>query len=123
MKKQFRFKSIAVTAIAFSLALATRVAWAHAVLVKSSPAAHSTVQGGDLPIALQFNSRVDGVRSTIQLIDPSGQSKALTIGKQAAPDTLTAAASHLESGKYTIRWQALATDGHITRGEIPFEVK
>jgi methionine-rich copper-binding protein CopC len=29
----------------------------------------------------------------------------------------------LSAGGYTIRWQALASDGHITRGEIPFVVQ
>jgi methionine-rich copper-binding protein CopC len=25
-------------------------------------------------------------------------------------------------GEYRLRWQVLASDGHITRGEIPFAV-
>jgi methionine-rich copper-binding protein CopC len=29
----------------------------------------------------------------------------------------------LSPGKYAIHWQVLAVDGHITRGQIPFEVK
>ncbi len=52
-----------------------------------------------------------------------GQSKPLTLDKQAAPDTLTAKVAGLTAGKYAIHWQVLATDGHITRGQIPFSVK
>jgi methionine-rich copper-binding protein CopC len=26
-------------------------------------------------------------------------------------------------GEYKLRWQVLASDGHITRGEISFQVK
>jgi methionine-rich copper-binding protein CopC len=28
----------------------------------------------------------------------------------------------LAAGAYRLRWQVLASDGHITRGEIPFTV-
>jgi len=36
---------------------------------------------------------------------------------------LSARAQQLAPGKYTLRWQALAVDGHITRGEVPFTVE
>jgi copper resistance protein C len=112
-----------MTAIAVTLVLLTRVAAAHAVLVQSSPAPNAVVQGPDLPVMMKFNSRVDGSRSTILLIAPDGQSRPLTIDKQSAPDTLTAQAAGLNPGKYAIHWQVLATDGHITRGQIPFTVR
>jgi methionine-rich copper-binding protein CopC len=95
---------------------------AHAVLVKSTPTANATVQGPDLPITLKFNSRVDGTRSTLALVDPSGKSTPLMIDKQSAPDTITTHAGQLVPGKYAIHWQVLAVDGHITRGQILFEV-
>jgi methionine-rich copper-binding protein CopC len=96
---------------------------AHAVLVQSSPLANAIVQGPDVPITMKFNSRVDGSRSTLRLKTPDGQSRPLTIDKQSAPETLTAQATGLVPGKYAIQWQVLATDGHITRGEVPFTVK
>ena len=34
-----------------------------------------------------------------------------------------ATAKSLKPGAYSIRWQVLAPDGHISRGEIPFTVK
>jgi methionine-rich copper-binding protein CopC len=40
----------------------------------------------------------------------------------AAVATLTSQAQALNPGEYRIRWQVLASDGHITRGEIPFQV-
>ena len=44
------------------------------------------------------------------------------IGQQSAPDTLDSKATGLKPGAYRIRWQVLAPDGHITRGEVPFSV-
>ncbi len=112
-----------MTAIAVTLVLIPRIASAHAVLMQSSPAINGTVQGPDLPITMKFNSRVDGSRSTLLLSTPDGKSTPLTIDKQDSPDTLTAHATQLSPGKYAIRWQVLAVDGHITRGQIPFQVK
>jgi hypothetical protein len=42
---------------------------------------------------------------------------------QPSPDALAAKTKRLAPGAYVLRWLVLANDGHITRGEIPFEVK
>jgi copper resistance protein C len=116
-------RAVLMTVIAVALVLTTRVALAHAVLVFSSPSANGSAQGPDVPISLKFNSRVDGARSTLMITAEDGKSTRLALDPQSAPDTLTARASALVSGKYAIKWQVLAVDGHITRGQIPFEVK
>ena len=38
-----------------------------------------------------------------------------------AEDVLSAGVT-LTPGAHTLRWQVLAVDGHITRGEVPFTV-
>lgn len=111
---------IAIVAV---LVLLPRAALAHAVLVQSTPAVNSTMQGPDVAVAMKFSSRVDGARSTMLLSTADGQSLPVTIERQGAPDTLTTHLTHLKPGKYAIRWQVLAVDGHVTRGEIPFSVK
>jgi hypothetical protein len=112
-----------MTSVVVAVVLVPRVALAHAVLVQSSPAINATTQGPDVAVSMKFSSRVDGARSTMLLSTSDGQSEPLTIERQGAPDTLTAHLTHLSPGKYAIRWQVLATDGHVTRGEIPFHVK
>lgn len=109
--------------VAVALMAVPRAAWAHAVLVHSSPAIDAIVEGPDVAVSMKFSSRVDGARSTMLLSNSDGQSKPLTIEHQSAPDTLTARAAHLGPGRYAVHWQVLATDGHVTRGEIPFRVK
>jgi copper resistance protein C len=96
---------------------------AHAILLKSFPAANSTVSEPDIAISLSFNSRMDGQRSRLTLIGPDSSEQKIEIGPQKSPDTLTARAENLKSGSYRLRWQVLALDGHITRGEIPFRVQ
>ncbi len=119
-----RFPSAAPWALALALLLAASpAALAHAILVEASPAAGSTVSGPDLEIRLRFNSRIDGARCHVTLVQPDKQERTLTLGQQPGPARLTAKVAGLAPGAYRLRWQVLAADGHITRGEVPFRVK
>lgn len=95
---------------------------AHAILLESSPALKSTVSGPNVPIKLRFNVRIDALRSRLTLIHPDGSSQSLEISKRSPADSLLADTTGLAAGDYRLRWQVLASDGHITRGEIPFTV-
>lgn len=94
----------------------------HAVLKETHPAANSKVAGPDVPIMLKYNVRVDPKLSKVQLLNPDNSTTDLKIEEQSSPDTLNAKATGLKPGPYRIRWQVLAPDGHITRGEVPFTV-
>lgn len=112
-----------LAAILVTLVLVPKFARAHAVLVASTPAVHGSVKGPEIAINLKFNSRIDGAHSRLYLVSPDGKVETLTLAPQTAPDELAALAVKVSAGRYTIRWQALAADGHITRGEIPFTVQ
>jgi len=115
------FCAILLLAAASTLLVALP-AVAHAVLLESSPALKSAVAGPDVPIKLRFNVRIDALRSRLTLIRPDGTAQALEIAKQTPANSLVAEAPGLAPGAYRLRWQVLASDGHITRGEIPFTV-
>ena len=102
--------------------LSSNLAYAHAILVEAIPAANSTVAGPSIPIKLRFNVRIDAKRSRLELVGPEKTSTLLSVS-QPSPDMLQAVAAGLKAGAYSLRWQVLAADGHITRGEIPFNVK
>jgi methionine-rich copper-binding protein CopC len=112
-----------VAAVFSFLVLIPKLAMAHAVLVASTPAAHASVKGPELVIHLKFNSRIDGAHSRLYLVTPDGKVQTLALESQSSPAELGAQSVKVSAGEYTIRWQALATDGHITRGEIPFTVR
>ena len=97
-------------------------ALAHAILLESSPALKSSIRGPDVPLRLRFNVRIDAARSRLALVAPDGAVRTLEISGQDPPNTLSAQARGLRPGLYRLRWQVLASDGHITRGEIPFTV-
>ena len=95
---------------------------AHAVLLESTPPLNSSVSGPNVAVKLRFNVRIDTIRSRLTLLRPDGSAQTLEIRKQTPADTLSAEATGLAAGTYRLRWQVLASDGHITRGEIPFTV-
>jgi methionine-rich copper-binding protein CopC len=95
----------------------------HAILKSSSPANGGFVTSPDSQVKLTFNVRVDAERSKLQLLMPDASTVDLPFLKGASPDTLVSKLTGLKPGAYTIRWQVLAPDGHISRGEIPFIVR
>lgn len=109
--------------VLLSLLVLAGGASAHAILVRSAPKAHEVVASGELDVVLEFNSRIDAARSSLALVLPGGKVDKLTQLPQPSPPSLAAKTSRLTSGSYILRWQVLANDGHITRGEVPFEVK
>ena len=94
---------------------------AHAILMDSVPAVNATANGPDIAIDLRFNSRIDHKRSRLTLTLPDQSQRVLPIDIDGPDDRLDTKAS-LSPGAYTLRWQVLAIDGHITRGDVPFTV-
>jgi copper resistance protein C len=122
--RMFTPRLVAAFAVAYGIALfAPRVALAHAVLVNSQPAVNSTVSGPEIAVLLKYNSRVDMEHSTLTLLDPDGRVEKVAIESEPEPGLLSAKLTGLVKGAYVLRWQVLATDGHITRGKVPFHVE
>jgi methionine-rich copper-binding protein CopC len=110
---------LTVSAVLFVLAAAPP-ALAHAVLIDSVPAPDGHVTAGALAIKFRYNSRIDAPRSKLTLTRPDGSADRLASRGEGA-DLLEADVT-LSPGAYTLRWQVLAVDGHITRGNVPFTV-
>lgn len=98
-------------------------AHAHAILLSATPSVGRVVSGPETEVKLRFNSRVDAKRSMLVLVTPGGEQRKLGIGEQSSPDSLISHIDGLKSGSYVLRWQVLAIDGHVTRGEVPFRVR
>jgi methionine-rich copper-binding protein CopC len=114
-----RFTRLAVRAAVLALAAAPP-ALGHAVLIDSAPAPDGHVPAGALAIRFRYNSRIDAPRSKLTLTRPDGGTDRLE-SRGEGPDLLEADVS-LSPGAYTLHWQVLAVDGHITRGNVPFTV-
>jgi copper resistance protein C len=118
---QYTLRPLGVAALLIAT-FATFPVWGHAILVESTPAARSIVQGPSVAIRLRFNSRIDGAHSRLYINTDAG-TRQIKVDSQGAPDILSAKANDLKAGEYQLHWQVLSVDGHITRGEIPFTVR
>src|ERR1700761_5915497 len=115
-----RLKASVVALAVALLLLLPHPAFAHAVLVKSSPAQGATVKAGDVEITLTYNSRIDAMHSSLHLVGPDGKAQTLAVDAHAAPNALVSKAAGLAAGAYKLQWQVQASDGHISRGVITF---
>jgi methionine-rich copper-binding protein CopC len=97
------------------------LARAHAILEESTPPSGAAVKAGTLELRLRYNSRIDRDRSRLTLIRPDHAKETIAITPGGPPDIINAHLT-LAPGAYVVRWQVLATDGHITRGDVPLTV-
>jgi methionine-rich copper-binding protein CopC len=94
---------------------------AHAILIDSMPAPLAHVPAGHISLVFRYNSRIDAARSKLTLKRPDETTQRLAIEASDKPDLLRASLD-LAPGGFVVAWQVLATDGHITRGTVPFTV-
>ena len=99
--------------------LAAADARAHAVLVDSTPPAEAEVVGSKVEFHLRYNSRIDAKRSRLSLKGPSG-AKTLPPQQGANEAEIVARIEGLAPGRYTLFWDVLSVDGHVSRGQVPF---
>lgn len=95
---------------------------AHAIVLESVPAPGAEIPGPTLDVMVQFNNRVDPARSQLILERPDGSAAPLAIQPQRSEDRLEAVVEDLAPGGYTLIWQVLSVDGHVTRGTLPFSI-
>jgi methionine-rich copper-binding protein CopC len=113
-------RTIAMALLASMLVPAA--AMAHAILEQSQPSAGGTVAGGKVTLSFTYNSRVDRARSRLTLTRPDQTQTVLRISQTGAPNVISTSTELTAPGTYSVRWQVLAIDGHITRGDVPFTV-
>lgn len=115
--------NLAAIAVAIGLSAGGALpAAAHAVIVSATPTADQHVAPGNVPIRIEFNARIDKERSRLQVTAPAGDKTDVPIDQAGDPNVIAGTAGPLSPGPYVLRWQVLAIDGHITRGDIPFIV-
>jgi methionine-rich copper-binding protein CopC len=110
------------TLFAFVIAVASVGVSAHAILIDSSPKPNGSVPAGHTALTLKYNSKIDQGRSRLVLVAPDHSETALPIATQADKPNELDSQADLKPGAYVIHWQALALDGHITRGDLSFNV-
>ncbi len=113
----------ALAALALAPLLLSHPAAAHALVLSSQPQAGARLAASPSTVALRFNSKIDHGRSRLTLIGPNNAQLPLVLAAEADPALVEAPLPQaLAAGPWRLRWQVLAVDGHITRGDIFFTV-
>ncbi len=106
-------------------AWAAKPVLAHALLVRSNPAANAVLERAPVQVELFFSESVEEKLSTIKVYDASGNQ--VDVGDvrvdSGDPTRMTVSLRSISDGVYTVTWKAVsAVDGHQTVGTFPFAI-
>jgi copper resistance protein C len=99
--------------------------WAHAYLVRSTPAARAIVTRAPERVHLWFNERLEPAYSRVSVHDRDGQ-RVDAGDVQVGPDErtrLSVSVPPLPAGPYTVKYRVLSVDGHVVDAAFTFTVR
>jgi hypothetical protein len=116
-----------MTVLAASAALflsATMAAFAHAHLVRATPAAGGTVQAAPGEVTLRFSEKLEPKFSSVLVRDSAGKQvdKGDATVDKADRMVIRVLLPQLEPGVYTVEWRAVSADTHKVNGNFTFKV-
>ena len=110
----FLYSALAVTSVS-----------AHALLLRSNPAANAVLDQAPVQVEIFFSEELEANLSSIRVFDSNNL--AVDAGDvrvdPAEPTRMTVSLHRLPDGVYTVTWKVVsAIDGHQTVGTFPFAV-
>lgn len=104
------------------LCLVAESAAGHSLVVGSSLGGHPVKPDTPTTAVLRFSQRVQLPFTKILLVNPEGDKRSLklTLGKRQGEVDVELPA--LPAGRYVLRYNVLAIDGHFTEGVVRFQV-
>jgi methionine-rich copper-binding protein CopC len=99
-------------------------AFAHAHLVRSTPAEGGTVKDAPTEVTLKFNERLEPAFSSAVIRDSAGKQvdNADAHVDKADRTVVRVSLPPLEPGVYTVEWRAMSSDSHKINGKFTFKV-
>jgi methionine-rich copper-binding protein CopC len=99
------------------------IAWAHAYPAVSIPSNGATVKEPPREVRIQFTEGVEIAFSRITVKGVNGEVVSQGKVRQLAEDTLAIDLKPLSPGNYTVEWQVLSVDTHVTEGLLHFTIE
>jgi methionine-rich copper-binding protein CopC len=99
--------------------------WAHAYLVKSSPARRAVLTRPPAEVQLWFNERLEAAFSSVSVVDRDGRQVDrgdVRVGPDD-PKRLSVGVPPLPPGTYTVRYRVLSVDGHLVESQFSFTIR
>jgi copper resistance protein C len=118
-------RTIAVLAASAVLVLSgTMAAFAHAHLVRATPAVGSTVQAAPGEVALRFSEKLEPKFSSVVVRDSAGKQvdKGDAAVDKADRMVIRVLLPPLEPGVYKVEWKAVSADTHKVNGDFTFKI-
>jgi methionine-rich copper-binding protein CopC len=99
--------------------------WAHAYLVKSSPARRAVLSNPPSRVVLWFNERLEAQFSQLSVWSREGEQvdSGDTLVGPDDPKKLSVGVPPLPAGAYSVKFRVLSVDGHVVEAEFPFSVR
>ena len=110
-------------AIALLVLVPASTAWAHAVLVETTPVDGAQLEVSPPEVKLVFNEPIGVGPGAIRVYDSSGNQ--VDRGDAAlgdAPEEAVVTLPDLAAGPYVVTWRAVSADGHPVKGAFVFQV-
>jgi methionine-rich copper-binding protein CopC len=101
---------------------AAGLAWAHAYPTVAIPADGAVLREPPREVRIQFTEGIEIEFSRITVKSSNGDKIAQGYLRKLAEDTLVLDLKPLPAGTYTIEWQVLSVDTHVTEGVLRFTV-
>lgn len=114
--------SLGLQALLVTLMVSSRIAAAHAVLLKTSMNPDTVRADIATAVVLTFNSRIEPAFTTVRLVAPDRSERPLASRPLDQPSEVEVALPPLAVGRYAIRYRVLAADGHVTEAMLRFRV-
>ena len=115
--------ALLVVVVAGTLALPA-AAWAHAVLVRTTPLPSSVVNRPPPVVLLTYSEAVEPRFAIVSVTNAAGHQQIAGSPRRSAadPKTLVVPLHRLAQGWYLVYWRVISVDGHPVRGAFTFAV-
>jgi methionine-rich copper-binding protein CopC len=116
----FKFSIAANLALAVLFCARIQPASGHAYPIIVSPADGASLKESPREVRIQFTEGIELAFSRITVKGAKGEVVGQGKLRQLADDTVAIDLKPLSAGNYTIDWQVLSVDTHITEGTLHF---
>ena len=113
---------VVVAAVLFTLYGTPQAAWAHNVLIGTTPGDGTQVKVAPATVVLTFNEPAIATGTKMIVTGPAGSA---TVGDPVLIDNTVRQSlqSGLPAGEYTVEWRVTSADGHPINGSFSFQAK
>lgn len=112
----------AVLLLAMALTMGAGLARAHGIVVHTSLQDHPVTPETPATVVLRFSQRIQLPLTKMFLVNEHGEKRSLELAQGKRRDEVEVKIPALPAGRYVLRYNVLAIDGHFTEGVVRFAV-